>query len=86
MEIDKLLEAANKAAITHILPYEMTFSVEKNLAGLLLIVKDTRSSWELLEQVNIESLPDNIKEHYIICKVHAIAAKIISKRFPLVIP
>ena len=83
MENSKLLKAANKAAITHILPYEMNFSIEDNLQGFFIKVSDKHSAWELFEQVNIQSLPDNVKEQYLVCKIHALAVKVISKRFPL---
>jgi hypothetical protein len=83
MENSKLLEAANKAAITHILPYEMDFSIEDNLQGFFIKVSDKHSSWEWFEQVNLHNLPDNVKEQYLLCKVYAITVKVINKKFPL---
>jgi hypothetical protein len=83
MDNGKLLKAANDAAITHILPYEMDYSIEQNSQGFLVEVKDKNSSWELLDQINLLGLPDFVKEQYVICKIHAITVKIINKKFPL---
>lgn len=65
----------------HITPHGATLTVSKNSTGYFLTVK--KGDWAESDVVLTAGIPDDIAGEYLHCKVHALAAKVIARSFPV---
>lgn len=84
MVADKIIELATNNAKIHIVKFGATFYIEPITPSksYFVSVKHPDFSTNIEENINISDLPDNIIDEYVHCRIHGIAAKLISKLYP----
>ena len=78
-------DVANAIAKAHILPYNAKFeftSLNKEQTKFLCVVSHPTLNANIEENINTYGLPFDIAEEYVHCRVHGIAAKLLSKLYP----
>jgi hypothetical protein len=84
---EKVIETATTAAEIHVNSHGGTFQIE-NLApyhpeSYAVTVTHSGLKNPILEQINLCDMPDRLVEEYVHCRVHAIAAALLGRVYPL---
>ena len=84
MVVDKIIELASNNAKIHIVKFGATFHIMSTIPNKNYFVSVTHPKilTNIEESINTAGLPENIIEEYVHCRMHGIAAKLISKLYP----
>lgn len=84
MVADKIIELAANNAKIHIAKFGATFHIMSVIPNKNYFVSVThpKISASIEESINTADLPENIIDEYVHCRIHGIAAKLISKLYP----
>lgn len=83
--MSKMHEIANDIANAHIVTRDAKFelvSLNDTENNFLAVVTHPKLSYKLEEAINVNGLLSEVAEEYMHCRIHGIAAKLISKLNP----
>jgi len=76
-------DIAQNIAKIHIAKYEAMFELtEVSENNYFAVISHSKLSSNIEEHINLNGLPKDIAEEYMHCRVHGLAAKLISKLYP----
>ena len=78
--LERLTEIAQANARAHIEPLGLSLTVEAYEGGVTLDLKDGKE-WHR-DYIRLDNMPVAVQEEYVHCRVHALAAKLIARRYP----
>jgi len=81
MNLERLTSVAQGVARAHIEPLGYTFSVKPYYSDGL-IIEASFGDERHLEHLLLGRMSDAVQEEYVHCRVHALAAKLIARRYP----
>lgn len=80
VNVERLTRIARGVARAHIEPLGLTLTVGFYEDGLMLDLLDGCA--DHIEHLSLKGMPDAVQEEYVHCRVHALAAKLIARRYP----
>lgn len=80
MNVARLTDIAQGVARAHIEPLGFALTLHFYGEGLKLGLFDGRE--DLIEHLLLKGMPDAVQEEYVHCRVHALAGKLIARRYP----
>lgn len=80
MNLDRLTEEAQGVARAHIEPLGFTLTVRSYTDGVVLEARDAKGVHQ--EHISLKGMPEPVQGEYVHCRVHALAARLIARRYP----
>lgn len=80
MNLKALTEEAQGVAEAHLKPLGVTLTVKPYADGVVLDARDAKEVHQ--EHLSLKGMPESVQGEYVHCRVHALAAKLIARRYP----
>lgn len=80
MNSAKLFNIAHGVYRAHLAPLGVTVTVKPYDDGVMIEASDRDENF--LEHLCLKGMPEPVQDEYVHCRVHALAAKLIARRYP----